>query len=54
MENNIAKKILLGISTLIGAAVAGAIYKAASLSIDDPLLIGEGEIISDETEEDRD
>ena len=53
MENNkIIKGIVWGVSTIIGLAVAEGIYRSSVNAIDrKTMLIGDGEIISEEIED---
>lgn len=50
--NKLIKGIVWGVSTIIGLAVAEGIYRSSVNAIDrKALLIGDGEIISDEVED---
>lgn len=49
--NKLKKGLVWGISTIIGLAVAEGIYRASVNTIGRRELIGDGEVISDETEE---
>ena len=50
--NKLIKGIVWGVSTIIGLAVAEVIYRSSVNAIDrKTLLIGDGEVISDEVEE---
>lgn len=50
--NKLIKGIVWGVSTIIGLAVAEGIYRSSVNAIDrKALLIGDGEIISDDVEE---
>ena len=50
--NKIIKGIIWGVSTVIGLAVAEGIYRSSVSTIDrKTMLIGDGEIISEEIED---
>lgn len=50
--NKIIKGIIWGVSTVIGLAVAEGIYRSSVSAIDrKTMLIGDGEIISEEIED---
>ena len=50
--NKLIKGIVWGVSTIIGLAVAEGIYRSSVNAIDrKALLIGDGEVISDEVED---
>lgn len=50
--NKLIKGIVWGVSTIIGLAVAEGIYRSSVNAIDrKTLLIGDGEVISDEVED---
>lgn len=50
--NKIIKSIVWGVSTVIGLAIAEGIYRSSVNAIDrKTMLIGDGEIISEEIEE---
>lgn len=49
--NKIKKGVIWGISTVIGLAVAEGIYRTSINTIESRELIGDGEVISEETED---
>ena len=46
--NNITKRVLLGVSVMIGYAVARTTYKVTANSINERMLINDAEIIFEE------
>lgn len=50
-SNKLIKSVIWGISTVVGLAIAEGIYRSSVNAIErKTLVIGDGEIVSDETE----
>lgn len=47
--NRIVRRVLWGVSTVIGLVVAEGIYRAGVSTLNKRELIGDGEVLSDET-----